>query len=414
MSGIAGIVIFTTALSGIYPSLFLSSLRPVQVLGGIHYRSFKRNFVRQFLVIFQFSISIFLLIAALVVTRQLRYIHTKNLGYERDHILYVQMQGDMKERIDALKIELNKNSNILSSSASSELIVDVGRNYRGLQWEGKQEEDIHFGMLSVDFDYLETMGMKISDGRFFSKEFTSDAGQTYILNETAVEVMGLKSPVGKWMEWGPRGTIVGVVKDFHFRSLQYNIVPIFLIISPERFEYLVIRVGSTGAALQETLNHIENVWNAFAPEFPFEFHFLDEAFDNMYRKEVRIARLFRTFTFLAIFISCLGLFGLASFMTEQRTREVGIRKVLGSSISQILLHYSLEFIKWVAIANLVSWPFAYVFMRKWLGNYAYRAPMTLGLFIISGLIALLIALFTVSHQLIKAARINPVDSLRYE
>jgi hypothetical protein len=412
--GVAGILLVTACISGVYPSIYLSSLQPVRVLGGTLIHGVKRGSFRQFLVVIQFSISIFLLIATLFVAKQLHFIQSRHLGYDRDCILYLRMQGDMRERVEVVKMELEKDSNILSTSAASELIVDVGRNYRGLLWEGKREDqDIHFGMLSVDYDYIETMGMEMIEGRFFSREYTTDTS-AYILNETAVDAMGLDSPVGKWIEWGPRGTIVGVVKDFHFKSLQYDIVPIFITVVPGRYNYLLIRVGSTGAVLQETLHHMEGIWNRFASEFPFEYRFLDDAFNNMYLKEARIERLFRTFTFLAVFISCLGLFGLASFTTEQRTKEVGIRKVLGSSVIQILLHFVAAFVKWVVLANLIAWPVAYWIMRRWLGNYAYRASLNLLPFVFAGLMALGIAVLTVSYQLFMAARVNPVESLRYE
>jgi putative ABC transport system permease protein len=232
------------------------------------------------------------------------------------------------------------------------------------------------------------------------------------LNEEAVKQMGLDSPVGKWLTHFEKGEIIGVVKNYHFMPFSFEIQPLMLLYNPQNFRYAMIRVS--GMNIPQTIGSIEKLWNKFAPEYPFEYHFLNEDFEEIYRNERRMGEVFRNFTFLAVFISCLGLFGLASFMAEQRTKEIGIRKVLGASVSGITILLSKEFTKWVVVANAIAWPVAYFAMNKWLQGYAYRVEFSLLTFALAGVLALVISVLTVSYQAIRAALANPVESLKYE
>jgi len=260
-------------------------------------------------------------------------------------------------------------------------------------------------------DYLDTLKLELVQGRNFSDEFSTDESN-YILNEEAVKQMGLDSPIGKWLEHGEKGEIIGVVKNYHYMPFSYEIQPLILYYNPSYYRYTMVRIS--GDDIPQTLGFLENMWTKFAPEFPFEYHFLDEDYEQIYRNEHRLGALFRYFTFLAIFISCLGLFGLASFMAEQRTKEIGIRKVLGATISSVMLLLSREYTKWVLVANILAWPVAYLGMRKWLQGFAYQVEINILTFILAGLLILVIALLTVSYQAIKAAVANPVEALRHE
>jgi putative ABC transport system permease protein len=264
----------------------------------------------------------------------------------------------------------------------------------------------------VDPNFLETFGVKITKGRFFSTAYGSD-DQVFVLNEAAVKAMGMKDPVGKWFDYyGKHGPIIGIVKDYHYASLRNEIEPQFMMILPEVYRYLCLKV--TSQDLTGTLRSLEQEWKNHAPNFPFEFHFLDESLEVLYVSEQRAASLILTFSVLAIVISCLGLFGFVASVLETRTKEIGIRKVMGASGTGIILLFSKEFIKWVALANLFAWPAAYFVMRTWLNNYPYRTAISWWIFAAGAGIALGIALLTITGLVIRSATANPVDSLRYE
>jgi putative ABC transport system permease protein len=256
--------------------------------------------------------------------------------------------------------------------------------------------------------------MEILDGRDFSKEFTTDAaGTAYIVNEAAVKAMDLKDPVGKRFSlWGKKGSIVGVVKDFHYKSLHNKVEPLVLRIDPSWDLYVCVKLRSEN--ITHTLNYVKKVYQQFNPQYPFEYHFLDDQLNRLYDSDRQTFKIFRYFTFIAIFISCLGLFGLASFMAQRRFKEIGIRKVLGATISNIVLKLSEEFLLLVLGANILAWPIAYFAMNKWLQNFAYHIKMPVGIFIFSALLTLAIAVCTVIYQSVKAATANPVDAIRYE
>jgi len=417
--GFLGIVLFTGFLAGSYPALFLSAFKPVNILRGSLLRTRggrKKTMFRKVLVVLQFTISIFLIISTLVIFKQLHFIQNKNLGYQKDHIISVPLRGNSSQQYEAFKSELLRNSSVLHVTAVSESPIVIGKIHMGYEWEGKDpEKESRMYEVLVDHDFIKTLDMTILQGRDFSKEYTADISKAFILNEAAVKYMDIESPVGKDFSFGDRkGTIVGIVKDFHFRPLHEEIEPLVMFCMPGNFSNLCIRVQPDVSGLSGTIRYIESVWNKFAPIFPFQYSFLDATFDRLYRSEQKTGRIFGYFTCLAIFISCLGLFGLAAQISEQRTKEIGIRKVMGASVSAITLLLTKDFMRWIIVSNVIAWPTAYFAMNKWLQNYAYRTSIGLEIFLIAAGLALAIAFLTVSFQSIRAAIANPAHSLRYE
>ncbi len=407
-----GIVMTTGFLSGSYPALFLSSFQPAKVLKGKLKMGGKSSNFRKILVTVQFTVSVFLIISTLVVFSQLEYIRNRKLGYDKEHIIYLPARGDIHDNYEPVKNELLKHNDILNVTVGSSLPTLPGNYWSGLDWPGKDPADKPaMWFYSVDFDFIKTFDIKMASGRDYSKDLSTDSSN-YIINEAASKYMGLSEPVGKWFARGEkRGTIIGVVKDFHFETIKKTVEPLVLHVSPF-YQYIFVKVRPDN--LSGVIHHIEDIWERFNPEFPIEYHFLDEAFNHIYRTEHRMGNLFRYFTALAIFISSLGLLGLASFMTQERTKEIGIRKVLGASQSNIFMLLSKDFMFYMAISNIIGWTIAYISMNKWLQNWAYHTQFHVLFFILAALISFIIVLMSVSYQAIKAALANPVDSLRYE
>jgi hypothetical protein len=319
----------------------------------------------------------------------------------------------MRRNYQALKQELLKDRRIRNVTAASSIPLNVNNN-NPVYWEGRASENpVQMNFACVDYDYFETFDMKMAHGRSFSKDFPTDRGN-YIINEAALKLTGFKDPVGKMFSMGRnQGELVGVVKDFHGTSLHSDIRPIvFCLYQNLPYFNLFVKISSEG--IPETIANIKETISKFDPAFIFSFSFLDETFNRQYRNEERLGQIFNYFTFLAIFVSCLGLFGLASFTAEQKTKEIAVRKVLWASVSKIVGMLSKEFLVLVAIANVIAWPLAYVLMKNWIQSYSYHTHIGLWMFFSAGIIALLIALLTVSYQSIKAASKNPVESLKYE
>lgn len=405
-----GIVILTDIISGSYPALYLSSFQPAGVFRAIaQFSSGKGGALRKILVVSQFSITITLIILTSVIYWQLHFIQNKDLGFDQNNIISFASYGQYGRDFEAAKNELLQNPNILSVSQA----FPPGPGFGGttqIQWEGKDPtKEIMLFSDYGDYDFSKTFSLKMAEGRFYSREFTSDTAN-FVLNETAIKMMDLNEPIGKRLTIdGKSGTIIGVVKDYHGGSLRDFIQP--KVISLRNGFFVCVKYSG---GEHEIVSYLEQKWKKFVPAHPFRYQFLDESIENLYKTERKIGKIFGYFTGLAIFIACLGLFGLASFMAERRTKEIGIRKILGAKVGGIVLLLSREFAVWVLIANVFSFPLAYIISNKWLQGFAYRINLGWEIFVLSAVLALVISLVTVSYQAIKAAVANPVESLRYE
>ena len=410
-----GIALFVGFLAGTYPAFFLASFDPVAVLKGESVGRSKRSWMRSILVVFQFTVSVILIIGTLVVYKQLNYIQNKNLGFNKDQVVIVKKADDLGQQIRPFKQELLKHPGILCASNSSNLIGDFFGDSLYRQIDQPKEKNQLIWRLWTDQDYSETYELKLVHGRYFSEE-QQEGRREVVLNESGVKILGYKDPVGEKIIdlEGNEFTIIGVVEDFHFESLHKKLNPLIIhpYISRSNGRYLSVRVRAEN--IRETITSMKRTWEKYALNQAFEYEFFDDHFARLYRSEEKTGTIFFSFSLLAILIASLGLFGLTAFITQQRTKEIGIRKVLGASISGIIFLFTKQFTRWVLVANIIAWPLAYFAMNKWLENFAYRARIGVGTFVLSALLALAIALFTVSFQSIRAAIANPVDSLRYE
>ncbi|CAG5006253.1 hypothetical protein DYBT9275_03772 [Dyadobacter sp. CECT 9275] len=411
---LVGLVCITGLVAGSYPALYLSALQPIRILKGRLTFSNKSNYLRKGLVVFQFGLSIFLIIGMLVIGRQMNYIQTKRLGLDRENVLYISLEGDLYKKLEAFRQEILNSPSVAAATTTGELPTDISGRSGDLDWAGRDKELSNtVSATYAGYDFVKTMNIKILSGRDFSPEFPGDTSN-YIINEAAAKMMNMKDPVGKKVKfWMGEGTIVGLMKDFHLNSFHRAIEPLILVnYKGQNTEFMMIRTlpGKT----EEAIKHIENVTRAFNPNYPFAYHFLDEDYEKMYRSEMIVNTLIKYFGILAIVISCLGLLGLAAFTAEQRTKEIGIRKVMGANVSSVVTLLSKEFVKLILIAIVITSPVAWYLMNKWLSDFIYHIDLTADIFIISGVIALSIALFTVSFQSVKAALMNPIASLQSE
>jgi putative ABC transport system permease protein len=411
--GILLIAVLTGVLSGIYPALFLSSFQPVSALKNTAARGSKGGRFRKSLIVIQFTASIVLIVSTTVVFKQMQFIRSIDLGFNREQIVAIRTSRELRRNYQAVKQELLKDSRVQNVTAASSIPLNVNNN-NPVYWEGRTAESpVQMNFACVDYDYFETFDMKMAHGRRFSKDFPTDRGN-YIINEAALKLTGFQDPVGKMFSMGQNeGELIGVVKDFHGTSLHNDIRPIVFCLY-QNLPYFNMFVKISSAGIPETIANIKKTINKFDPNFIFAFSFLDEEFNRQYRNEERLGQIFNYFTFLAIFVSCLGLFGLASFTAEQKTKEIAVRKVLGASVSKIVGMLSREFLILVGMANVIAWPLAYILMKNWIRSYSYHTHIHIWMFFGAGIIALLIALLTVSYQSIKAASKNPVESLKYE
>ncbi len=412
---LVAIILFTGLVSGSYPAFMLSSFKPANILRKGKLQSGSAGFVlRKILVVSQFTATIVLIIGTIIMYKQLNYIRNKDIGLDRDYVVALTMNRELKESYKSFKNEIKQYPNVINVSAARRYPTGIG-HINPVYWEGKGPDDyVTMTDASVDYDYFETLGMKIIQGRSFSEEYATDR-ENYILNEEALRITGLESPIGKMFScWEDEGKIIGIVKNFHASSLHTEIGPVIFTLSQRHGSHSYIFVKIRPDDISGSLAYLKNKAAEFAPNNLFEYRFLDDVFNSQYSGDQRRGEIYKYFSFLAIFISCLGLFGMASFTAEQRTKEIGIRKVLGASIANILMMISKNFLVLLLVSNLVAWPIAYLLMERLLNNYAYRTSIAPWIFIVSGLTAIFIALLTVCIKIVRAAHANPVDSLRYE
>ena len=407
------IVVLTVGLfSGSYPSVYLSGLNPLRIFKGSKTGKPGGGFLRKVLVISQFIISIVLIISAIVIMRQMNYLNKKDLGFKKEGIIYFSLQGN-GDNYELLKDRLLTYSEIQEVTVLSHELTDVV-HMAPVTWEGSNHEDrVLMDLMFVDHDFISTMQMDLLNGTDFKRHNDGDTIASFIINEAAADLLNLDDAVGKRFSTGRfSGYIAGVIKNFNFQPLYNQIKPMVLTSFPgERF-YMYVRLDPNKS--KKVISILNDEFKIFAPNVQFEYYFLDESIENMYKNENHLAKLTRYFTLIAILISSLGLFGLASFMAEKRTKEIGIRKALGASVSRIVFILSKEIMIWVIIANIISWPLAYFLATKWLNNFSYKININVGIFVLSGILALLIALIRINLRAIKAAYANPVDALRYE
>ncbi len=403
------ITLITGLISGSYPALYLSSIQPIQALKGSKLSS--SSLFRKVLVTFQFVLSIVLIFSTIVVFNQLHYMSNQYLGFNKDMVVYTPLNRELQSKYELVQNELLQDSNIENVCAtSSHLGIHAIGSIDINKWDGNDgEKSILTGIMTASYNFLETFDIDLVSGRFFSKQFSSDTNAV-VFNETAIKQMGLEKPIGQFILDDIK--IIGVVKDFNFESLKSKIRPLAIFVDPGDYMYFAIKISNQNTAA--TIGSIRKTISKFAPNYPFEYHFLDEEFDKMYKSEQQLGKIFNYFAILAILISCLGLIGLASFIAQRRTKEIGVRKVLGSSIFSIITLLSKDFTKLIILSNIIAWPIAWFVMNNWLQNFAYRIDIAWWFFGLSGIISLLIALSSVILQAVKAATANPIKSLRYE
>jgi putative ABC transport system permease protein len=421
------LVLITGLIAGSYPALYLSSLRPIRILRGTLRFTNASVWFRKGLVCFQFVLSILLLIATIVVTNQTNYLQNTNLGYDRDNLIYIQIEGELNPKYNLFKERALTMPGVAMVDRSTEaphamgFLVDEKDGFSetdtgndAINWEGKENVSVGFKPASVGYNFVDIMNLKVVEGRSFSKAFATDSADAFMVNEEAVRQMGMKDPIGKWISaWNKKGHIIGVLKDYHVSSLREPIKP--LLIDVKEYEYFgVIMVKLESNKAQEGLASIEQVCKEINPNYPFVFQFMDQEYDKLYRSEQVITKLTNTFAILGIAISCLGLLGLAMFAAEQRTKEIGIRKVLGATVTNIVNLLSKDFVVLVAISFIIAAPIAGYYMNQWLQGFAYKIELSWWIFAAAGIVGMCIAIITISIQAIQSATVNPVKSLRSE
>jgi ABC-type antimicrobial peptide transport system permease subunit len=408
-----GIGLTTGLLAGSYPALYLSGFKPISMLKAKSARSGSEVLARKGLVVVQFSLSIAFIIAVMVVYQQIELVQTKNMGFNREQVIHFGREGKLGAGMDAFLSEVKRLPGVTNAAGLSGNFLGDNSFTIGLEWPGKSaDETVRFANISGTYDLIETLGIGIASGRSFSKSFGADSSGL-VFNESAIAAMHLKEPIGKTVQlWGKTHHIIGVAKDFHLQSIRETVKPAFVRVVPENTTEIMVQLEA--GKERETIGRIQQFYTAYNPGYTFECQFLDDDFQKQYVSEHRISVLSKYFAGLAVLLSCLGLFGLASFTAEQRTKEIGVRKVLGASVGSVVALLSKDFLKPVLIALLIAAPIAYHYMNLWLANFAYRVELQWWVFVGAGLVSILIAFLTVGFQSVRAARMNPVDSLRSE
>lgn len=414
--GLLAITLVTGLISGSYPALALASLQPLTVFRGGLQLGPRGAMLRKILITFTFVFAIAMIICTITLYSQLKYMQTKNLGYQKEDMVVIKIQGDLLREFESVKKELLANADILALTASSGVPGVWGHQFSHSlwQWPGQRpDEEILMRVEFVHDNYFESFGMKIIKGHNFSINGETDLKKTVILNETAVKALRLQAPIGKQISSGhDKFTIVGVVKDYHIRSLHQKIDPLILFYRPSRCRSMFVRIRSQHN--DDVIKHIERIFKKYAPRFPFDYRFMNERLNELYTWERQTGQTISYFAVLTIIIACVGLFGLSSYTAEQRTKEIGIRKAMGASVLQIVTMLVMEFVRCIVIANIFAWPIAYFVTNDWIEDYAYRISLSPWPFLFAAVLTLAIGLLTVIYQAVKAAVANPAQALRYE
>jgi ABC-type antimicrobial peptide transport system permease subunit len=408
-----GIALLTGMLAGVYPALYLSGFNPVTILKGKISTSIGELWARKGLVVFQFTTSIMLIVAVFVVYRQLAFVQSKNVGFNKDNIIYFPREGAVKNNLEPFLDEVRNIPGVMKASSMEDVIVGSHSTTVGLSWKGKAESDlIKFENVTVNHDLMEALGISMKEGRAFSRDFPTDSN-AIIFNEAAIKIMKLKNPVGQTVNlWGKDRHIIGVARDFNFMSLHEEVQPLFFKFSSQRTNNVIVKIAPGKEAA--TIDQVSRIYRQFNPGYAFDYKFLDADYQAQYVAEKRVQSLSQYFAGLAILISCLGLFGLAAFTAQRRMKEIGVRKIHGSGVMNIVLLLTGDFTKLVLLSVLVALPCSYLISRNWLESFAYHIDLTIWYFLAAGLIALLTSWITVGVQAVKAAMINPLQCLKNE
>ena len=419
---LAGVVITVLVLSVVYPSLYVSSFTPAQAMKNSNVKKQGKLGMKNLLVTIQFVLSVVLISSTIIIARQLNFINNYDLGYDQANLIYIPLDGEAKNKHEALKQELSGIPGVINISRTSRIPFYGGNSSWGFDWEGKDPDNrVLICSMNVDRNYFETMGIKIAEGSNFPENYNEVLdleklpSPKVILNQEAIRRMGIKNPVGKYFgREGEdiKGAIAGVTNDFHFESLKRPVEPMLMLPLTSKPGYIIARIDPANFA--KTLSDIKTTWAKVLPQSLCKISFFDESLERMYNSEIRISGLFRYFSFIAIFISCIGLFGLSLFVIERRKKEIGVRKVNGAKIGEVMFLLNKDFIRWVLIAFVIACPVAWLVMQKWLENFAYKTSLSWWVFALAGALSVIIAVLTVSYQSYKAAVRNPVEALRYE